>query len=513
MVPVQYNPSLPEVRGDPYPLYKRLREEDPVHWSEILDAWVVTRYDDVVAVLKGPRFSAERRRARNQWAQQAMAMEDQAGPLVRGNTMLTADPPVHTRLRLLVSKAFLPRAVERLRPHIQQIADELLDAVQDAGRMDIIQDFAYLLPVIVIAELLGVSPEHRAQFRRWSDDVVATLGGPLVAPELLECGRKSVQELAEYFRAVIADRRRAPKDDLVSVLVAAAEKGDVLSEEQLLATCVVMLIAGNETTRNLIGNGVLALLRNPEQLERLWQDRALVESAVEELLRYAGPVHATARVAREDIEIDGKTIREGQLVFTMLAAANRDPAHFPDPEKLDITRPNNHHVAFGFGIHSCLGQPLARLEARIAFDTLARRFPNPRLATDQMEWGPSFILRGLKSLPIAFGSTIEPKMAEFVTVANLSELGPGQLKQVELADGTQVCLANVDGAFYAIAGRCTHMGGPLGEGALDGTIVTCPWHGAMFDVTSGEVQGPPADDSEPKYEVRVKGDEVQVAVA
>ena len=403
MVSVQFNPSLPEVQADPYPFYKRLREEDPVHWSEPLDGWVLTRYDDVEAVLRDPRFSADRRRAQNRYAQEAMAAaEEHGGPIARANTMLSADPPEHTRMRLLISKAFLPRAVEKLRPHIQDIADELLDAADEPGRLDLLLDFAVPLPMIVIAELMGVPTADRAQFKRWSDDVVATLGGGLAAPEILERGAQSGRELAEYFREVIADRRREPKEDLVSVLVAGADQGDVLSEGQLLATCVVALIAGNETTRNLIGNGMLALLRNPDQLQKLWQDPSLVESAVEEILRYAGPVQATSRVATEDVQIDGQTVKKGQLVFIIVAAANRDPARFPDPETLDITRRNNHHVAFGSGIHACLGQPLARLEARIAFDTLARRIPNPRLAIDQVEWGPSFILRGLKSLPITF---------------------------------------------------------------------------------------------------------------
>ena len=403
MVAVQYNPAIPEVQKDPYPLYKRLREEDPVHWSEALDAWVLTRYDDVVAVLRDSRFSADRRGARNRYAQEAMAAaEEHGGPVARANTLLTSDPPDHTRMRLLISKAFLPRAVEKLRPHIQEITDELLDAVQEPGRLDILLDIAHPLPTIVIAELMGVSTGDRAQFKRWSDDIVATLGGGLTAPNLLERAAQSGRELSDYFRDVIADRRREPKEDLVSVLVAATDQGDVLSEAQLVATCVVALIAGNETTRNLIGNGMLALLRNPDQLEKLWHDPSLGESAVEELLRYAGPVQCTSRVATEDVEIDGKAVEKGQVVFTMLAAANRDPAHFSDPEKLDITRKDNHHVAFGSGIHSCLGQPLARLEAQIAFSTMARRIPNPRPASDELEWGPSFILRGLKSLPITF---------------------------------------------------------------------------------------------------------------
>ena len=403
MVTVQYDPSLAEARSDPYPLYKRLREEDPVHWSEALDAWVLTRYDDVVNVLRDPRFSADRTRARNRQAQEAMAAADEHGvPAGRANTMLSADPPEHTRMRLLISKAFLPRAVEKLRPHIQEIADQLLDEANEPGRLDVLLDFAYPLPLIVIAELMGVPAEDRAKFKRWSDDVVATLGASYTTPDLQARAGQSLGELGDYFRQVIADRRRQPKDDLVSVLVAGADQGDVLSEGQLLATCVVALIAGNETTRNLVTNGMLALLSNPDEQERLWRDPALVETAVEELLRFAGPVHCTTRVATEDIQIDGQTVKEGQVVFTMLAAANRDPAHFSNPDTLDITRKDNYHVAFGSGIHSCLGQPLARLEAHIAFQTLARRLPNPRLTTEELEWGPSFILRGLKSLPITY---------------------------------------------------------------------------------------------------------------
>lgn len=403
MVSVQFNPALPGVQADPYPFYKQLREEDPVHWSDALDAWVLTRYDDVVAVLRDQRFSAERTGARNRYAQEAMAAAEEHGaPVPRANTLLTSDPPEHTRMRLLISRAFLPHAVEELRPHIQEITDDLLDDVQGTGRLDILMDLAHPLPTIVIAELMGVPTEHRTQFKRWSDDIVATLGGVHGSPDLAERAAKSGRELADYFRDVIADRRREPREDLVSVLVAAADQGDVLSEEQLLATCVVALIAGNETTRNLIGNGMLALLRNPAEQEKLWSDPSLVTTAVEELLRYAGPVQSTARVAKEDVELGGKTVQQGQVVFTMLAAANRDPAYFADPDELDITRQNNHHVAFGSGVHSCLGQPLARLEAQTAFATLARRIPNPRLASDELEWGPSFILRGLRNLPITF---------------------------------------------------------------------------------------------------------------
>ncbi|MCH8901571.1 MAG: cytochrome P450 [Chloroflexi bacterium] len=400
MVAVQFNPLLPEVRANPYPLYHQLREEEPVHWSELMEAWVLTRYDDVSALLKDSRFSADRRKANNRFAREAAARIEE-GPLANATTMLGADPPEHTRLRGLVSKAFTPRVVEAMRPHIQEIVDSLLDDVQESGRMDIIGDLAYPLPVIVIAEMLGVPPADRDDFKRWSDDIVATLG-PLAAPEVIEKARISIQEMADYFSAVIAERRREPREDLLSALVAAEERGEVLSEEELLATCILLLAAGNETTTNLIGNGMLALLRHPDQLEKLRDQPSLTESAIEEFLRYDGPVQSTARVAKEQLEIRGKTIEEAQLVIALLGAANRDPEQFPNPDELDIARQPNQHIAFGQGIHFCLGSPLARMEGQIAFETLLRRMPNPRLESEEIEWGGTFILRGLKRLPIAF---------------------------------------------------------------------------------------------------------------
>ena len=401
MVAVQFNPLLPEVRANPYPLYHQLREEEPVHWSELLEAWVLTRYDDVSALLKDSRFSADRRKANNRFAQEAVKRMQEGGPLADATTMLGADPPEHTRLRGLVSKAFTPRVVEAMRPHIQEIVDSLLDDVQESGRMDIIGDLAYPLPVIVIAEMLGVPPADRDDFKRWSDDIVATLG-PLAAPEVIEQARISIQEMADYFNAVIAERRREPREDLLSGLIAAEERGEVLSEEELLATCILLLAAGNETTTNLIGNGMLALLRHPEQLEKLRDQPSLTDSAVEEFLRYDGPVQSTARVATEQLEIRGKTIEQAQLVIALLGAANRDPEQFPNPDELDVARQPNQHIAFGQGIHYCIGASLARMEGQIAFETLLRRMPNPRLETEEQEWGGNFILRGLKRLPIAF---------------------------------------------------------------------------------------------------------------
>ena len=402
MVTVQYNPFIPEVHANPYPMYARLRAEDPVHWSALMEAWVLTRYDDVVAVLTDSRFSADRRRARNRFADEIARREEEFGPFGRTRTMLTSDPPEHTRLRRLVSKAFTPRMVEGLRPRIQEIVDELLDAVAQNGRMDVIRDLAYPLPVIVIAEMLGVPPEHRDQFKHWSDEIVGVLGGPLVPQEALERSRVAVHELAQYLSGVIAERRQEPREDLVSGLIAAEEQGQILSEDEMLATAMLLLVAGNETTTNLIGNGMLSLLRNPDEMERLCADPSLVPTAVEELLRYDGPVQATGRVAMEDLEIGGQKVRKGQAVLTVLGAANRDPAQFGEPDELDLDRQPNEHVAFGDGIHFCLGAPLARAEGQIAFETLLRRFAHPRLETDNLQWGGSFILRGLKSLPIVF---------------------------------------------------------------------------------------------------------------
>jgi cytochrome P450 len=402
MVTVQYNPFIPEVHANPYPMYARLRAEDPIHWSPLMEAWVLTRYDDVVAVLTDSRFSADRRRARNRFADEIARREEEFGPFGRTRTMLTSDPPEHTRLRRLVSKAFTPRMVEGLRPRIQAIVDELLDDAAQNGRMDVIRDLAYPLPVIVIAEMLGVPPEHRDQFKHWSDEIVGVLGGPLVPQETLERSRVAVHELAGYLQSVIAERRREPREDLVSGLIAAEEQGQILSEDEMLATAMLLLVAGNETTTNLIGNGMLGLLRSPDQLDRLRADPSLVATAVEELLRYDGPVQATGRVAMEELEIGGQRVTPGQAVLTVLGAANRDPAQFERPDELDLDRQPNEHVAFGDGIHFCLGAPLARAEGQIAFETLLRRFAHPHLETDSLQWGGSFILRGLTSLPIAF---------------------------------------------------------------------------------------------------------------
>ena len=400
MVTAEFNPFAPGMLADPYPMYNALRQHSPVHWSGLMEAWVLSRFEDVDFVLTDPRFSADRSRARNRFAQMAAQQQQQFGPLGRAPTMLGSDPPEHTRLRRLVSKAFTPRAVEDLRPRIQEIVDHLLDSLEGRSDFELVRELAYPLPVIVIAEMLGVPPEDRDRFKHWSDTVVATLGGPFTPPDVLERARQSIEELAEYIRDVVKQRRRQPKGDLISGLVAAEEKGQVLSEDEIISSTILLLIAGNETTTHLISNGILALLKSPDQLERLKNEPSLMPSAVEELLRYAGPVQATGRVAMEEVEIAGQAVKEGEIAFVLLAAANRDPAKFENPDQLDVARNPVDHLALGDGIHFCLGAPLARAEAQIAIGTVLRRFPKLSQAGEP-EWGGTFIIRGVKHLPLS----------------------------------------------------------------------------------------------------------------
>jgi cytochrome P450 len=401
VVTAEFNPFAPGMLANPYDMYRALREHDPIHRSEMMEAWVLTRYDDIDAVLTDNRFSADRTRARTRFAEMMAQRQEEFGPFSRTQTMLTSDPPEHTRLRRLVSKAFTPRAVENLRPRIQDIVEYLLAEAGKKGEFDMVHELAYPLPVIVIAEMLGVPPEDRHRFKEWSDKIVATLSGPFTPPEVLEAGRVAVEELAEYVGEVISERRLEPREDLISGLIAAEEGGQVLSEEEIFATCILLLVAGNETTTHLISNGMLALFRNPDQIDRLRNDLSLMPSAVEEFLRFTGPVHGTGRVPKEDIEIAGHVFHEGEMVFTLLAAGNRDPSHYLDPEKLDVGRNPTDHLALGDGIHFCLGAPLARAEAQIAIGTLLDRFPKLRLLDEDPEWGGTFIIRGVKQLNVA----------------------------------------------------------------------------------------------------------------
>ena len=398
-----FNPFDPRLRTDPYEVYRELREEAPVFWSQMMHVWVLTRYDDIFEALKDHRrYSSERTRSTNPLVQQLENYRMSSGPLGTTPTMLSIDPPDHTRMRSLVSKAFTPRQVERVRPHMQEIAEELLDALPEPGRMDVMADFAVPFPIIVIAEMLGVPAGDRAQFKAWSTDIAATLGGPFQPQEVLERSVRASNELADYFRGQIAQRRAEPRDDLLSALCAVEEQGDLLSEDELIATCILLLVAGNETTTNLIGSGMLTLLKNPDERRRLQADLSLMPSAIEEMLRYEPPAQMTSRIAVENIELRGSHFEPGQVVLTALAAANRDPEVFPDPDRFDITRQPNRHLAFGHGIHYCLGAPLAVVEARIGFESLLRRMPEPEAAFEAPAWGQSFVLRGLKSLPVTY---------------------------------------------------------------------------------------------------------------
>jgi cytochrome P450 len=394
----------PDFKVNPYPAYAWLRSEAPVHRVALPDGrglWLITRYEDVSAVLKDERFAKDWHNALTpEQLAQIPPIPEVMKPLTRN--MLDTDSPDHERLRSLVQKAFTPRLIERMRPRVQAIADELLDAVQDKGKMDLIDDYAFPLPITVIAELLGVSAEDRNKFREWSN---AAVSGDTTKEYMEKILLPHMQAFTDYLRAMFEEKRKNPKDDLISALVQAEEAGDKLSEDELLAMVFLLLVAGHETTVNLIGNGMLALLQHPEQLQKLREDPSLIKPAIEELLRYDGPVEtSTERFAREDIAIGGTVIPKGEMVMVVIASADHDPERFADPDELDITRTDNKHLAFGKGIHFCLGAPLARMEGQIAINTLLRRMPELRLADspESLTWRPGMVLRGLKGLPVEF---------------------------------------------------------------------------------------------------------------
>jgi cytochrome P450 len=397
--------ASPEFKANPYPFYARLRAEEPVYRLTMLNketAWLITRYDDVALVLKDERFVKDttnaltpEQAAARPWFRKLKLFQS----LQRN--MLNRDPPDHTRLRALVGKAFTPRLVEHMRERVQALTEELLDHVQDRGRMDLIHDYALPLPATIIAEMLGVPAEDRHKFHRWSNAMMSVTSNWGMVNALL-----NVLAFMRYMRKIIEKRRAEPQDDLVSALAGAEEAGDTLSEEELVAMVILLLVAGHETTVNLIGNSALALLQHPDQLEKLRHNPALLKPAVEELLRYASPVDmATERYPREDVTIAGVTIPRGQMVFAAIASANRDERQFVNPNTLDITREPNRHLSFGLGNHFCLGAALARLEGQIALGTLLRRVPHLRLgiAPEALRWRRGLVIRGLESLPVVFG--------------------------------------------------------------------------------------------------------------
>jgi pimeloyl-[acyl-carrier protein] synthase len=383
----------PELRANPYPTYHRLRATAPVLPVEGVGVWLVTGYQEAVSILRDPRFSTDHRNAEvNPTAPTSVD---------RGleSVMLFMDPPDHTRLRSLVNKAFTPRTVERLRPRIEEIADELLGAIADNREWDVISDLAYPLPVRVIVELLGIPEDDLSSIKRWSRGIAPILD-PGMSVDAFAGVAEAASELGGYFDDLIAERRARPGTDLLTELVHAEEDGDVLSPEELRATCILLLIAGHETTMNLIGNGLYSLLRNRDELRRLSEDPDLARSAIEELLRFEGPVHLTARTALEDLNVGDADIKRGQMAIVILAAADRDPAVFPDPDRLDLTRSPNRHLAFSAGAHFCLGATLARLEGQIAFPKLLARMPGIELV-EEPPWRDTVTLRGLERLLVS----------------------------------------------------------------------------------------------------------------
>ncbi len=392
----------PEVLANPYPLYRQLRTEDPVHWDPFLHAWVVTRYADVVNVLSN--FSANRTYTPEQLDSMGLAgISPIAKVMVQ--QMLFMDAPMHTRLRGLCAVAFTPQRVEVMRAHIQEIADSLIDQVLESGRMEVIADFAAPLPAIVTAEMLGIPASDHVELKNWSADFAEMLGNFQHNPNRTQSVLRSLENLIEYFGRMIAELRKKPRPGLVNALIEAQVDGDRLREEEIIANSILTMVGGQETTTNLIANGILTLLRNPAQLKQLRDDPSIIQVAVEELLRYESPSQYTGRLAHEDVELGGKKIRKRQAVLAVMGAANRDPEKFADPDHLDLTRKDNRHVAFGWGAHFCFGAPLARIEGQIAFATMLRRLSNLQLGPSPLVWRDNLGLRGLTNLQVSFAAS------------------------------------------------------------------------------------------------------------
>jgi cytochrome P450 len=387
----------PDVLADPYPLYARLREESPVLWDRFLHAWVVTRYDDVAEVLT--RFRAERTPTPEKLTELGMQrMAPVAQVMVK--QMLFMDQPQHRRVRGLASTAFTARRVEGLRSHIRDIANDLIDRVATRGEMDVMEDFANPLPAIVTAEMLGVPTKDHEQLKDWSQVFAQMLGNFQHNPDGIDGVLETVSDMTAYFRQALARHSGAATDGLIGALSQARVGGDRLTEDEVIANTIVTMVGGQETTTNLIGNGLLTLLHHPAELAQLRDDPDLLPTAIEELLRYESPSQHTARIAPTDVVLGGQPIEQGQAVIAIMGAGNRDPQRFPDPDRLDLTRQDNRHLAFGWAAHFCFGAPLARIEGQIAFETLLRRLPDLELVGGPPQWRPNLGLRGLTTLPV-----------------------------------------------------------------------------------------------------------------
>jgi cytochrome P450 len=400
-----------EAVENPYAYFGKLRDLDPVHWNPIWDGWIVTRHKEVASVLlDAARFSSNRMAylASHASAEKQHALETYFAMLSRW--LVFMDPPDHTRLRLLLQKAsFTPRQLKAWQPRIQAIVDDLIDRIEPEKATDFIQAFAFPLPVLVVSEILGFPPEDRDQVRHWTHEVALPffLALGMDAREKWTRAEQAAQAFGNYARSLVEDRRRHPRDDLLTAMVHAENKGDFLNEEEVVATVVLLMIAGHETTSNLLANGLLAFIRHPEQMEWIRQHPALIGPAVEECLRYDPPVTATVRWAKTDLQLDGKSIQAGQKLLLVLASANRDPEQFEDPDRFDIRRgvTPQQHTAFAVGTHYCLGAPLARLEGEVSFTTLFQRFRTFRLEADHLVYKPMVIARALEHLPVVMMST------------------------------------------------------------------------------------------------------------
>ncbi len=398
-----YDPSDPAVMADPFPVYARLREEDPVHWSPSLKSWIVTRYTDVRDLLLSDNLSV------NRLMQFYTALPPQDAVLLRDiihylNLWLAfRDPPDHTRLRRILRHAFTADAIEQMRPNIEEITDHLLDRLAEKGgdRIDLIREFAQQLPAYVIMDLLDVPRDMLASFKEWSDDMAVFIGGARNSDDKYERAARGCRLMSGYFRDLIVERTANPRPGFLMDLINARDEGDKLSDDELVATCILILFAGHETTTNLIGNATLMLLRHPHELARLRADPALIDSAIEEVMRFDGPTNALVRVVAQDHDLHGRHLREGERVFVMVNSANRDPRAFDTPDIFDITRRQNRHLTFGQGIHLCMGAKLAREEGRVAVQKLFDRFPDLALDPEEgPEWLDAMVPRGTRRLPV-----------------------------------------------------------------------------------------------------------------
>ena len=394
---VPFDPFGSAFRDDPYPIYHRLRRRDSVYFARC-GLWLVTGYAEAATILRDPRFGHPDHRTALVGKTRVTALD-----CLRNHLFLTMNPPDHTRIRRAVAEHFTPAAAEHLRPRVQALADRLLDRVAPAGRLDVVADLAYPLALGTIAGLLGVPAEDFDRLQPPVRTVVAIVFDPAPSRSRLGRGAAAAEWLRDYFGGLLAERRRAPRADLLTALVEAERTGQ-LDGEETVATSILLLMAGYETTVDVIGNGLFALLRHPDQLRRLRDDRELIRSAVEELVRYDAPVQSLSRVALEDVAFGSRVIRRGQQIHVLTGAANRDPARFSDPDALDITRQDRAHLGFGAGLHACPGQHLARVEAQVAIATLVRRFSRLQLLSDRPRRHDSLHRRGLEALPIAVGS-------------------------------------------------------------------------------------------------------------